>query len=83
MSATLSEISQSRAESKNHKDDVCNTWKEPGYGSPLRSCSALPLPQVVRTRGRQLRLLVGEQEVLGDGWMDAGKPDLLPKLMYR
>lgn len=68
-STTLSEISQSRAESKNHKDDVCNTWKEPGNGSPLRSCSALPLPQVVRARGRQLRLLVGGAGGLR-GWMD-------------
>lgn len=44
VSTTLSEISQSRAESKNHKDDVCNTWKEPEEWLSAGSCSACPYP---------------------------------------
>lgn len=55
MSTMLSKISQSRADSKNHRDDLSNIWKEHGNGSPLRSCRALSLLQVVRTGDRELR----------------------------
>lgn len=45
---------KSRAGSKDDGNDVCNTVEEPGNDSLLRSCRALPLPQVVRTGGREL-----------------------------
>ena len=45
---------KSRAGRKKDRGDVCNTVKEPGNGSLLRSCRALPLPQAVRTGGREM-----------------------------